>query len=103
VIGAMSDEERRRVADLLSRSVKRAREKIEELEDLRRFVERVAINTLRHWGTHEGCPIPVVYSHNGDRITIGRSEYSNVAVTVPADIHKDIGNIDFWCNLERRR
>jgi len=102
-IDATDDGEKRRIAETLSRSVKKAREKIAELEDLRPFVERVAINTLRHWGAHEGCPIPVIYSHNGDRITIGQSEYSNVAIAVPRDIHNDIGTIDFWTSLERRR
>jgi hypothetical protein len=102
-IEAIDDNEKRRIADTLSRNVKKTKEKIEELEDLRQFAKRVAINTLRHWGAHEGCPIPVVYSHNGDRIAVGHSAYSNVAIDVPKGMDSDIGTIDFWTNLERRR
>ncbi len=103
VIESMVDEEKRKIADALSRSVKKAKETIDEIDDLRRFVERVAINTLRHWGEHKGCPIPVIYSHNGGRIAIGKSDYSNVAVTIPKDIQKEIGTIDFWTPLEPRQ
>lgn len=102
-IEAIEDVQKRRIADTLSRSVKKAQQKIEEVEELRPFVDRVAINTLRHWGMHEGCPIPIIYSHNGDRITFGQSEYTNVAVAVPKDIHNEIETIDFWTNMERRR
>ena len=77
---ANDDKQKRSLADALSRSVKKAKQTIDEAEDLRGFVEPVAINTLRHWGEHDGCPIPLIYSHNGDRIAIGQSDYSNITV-----------------------
>jgi len=102
-IESIDEQDKRSVADTLSRSVKRAKQTIDEVEDLRQFVEPVAINTLSYWGQHEGCPIPVIYSHNGDRIAVGKSYYSNVAVTIPKAIHDEIGTIDFWIPMEPRR
>ena len=100
---ANDDKQKRSLADALSWSVKKAKQTIDEAEDLRGFVEPVAINTLRHWGEHDGCPIPLIYSHNGDRIAIGQSDYSNITVKIPKDIHNDIGRIDFWTPLEPRK
>jgi len=69
---------------------------------VRRFAQPVTINTLRNWGTHEGCPLPRIYSHGGDRINIGRSEYSSVVVSIPPNLRSRIGAIEFWAELPRR-
>jgi hypothetical protein len=87
----------------VSRSVRNARRALKEIEDLRAFARRAAINTLRTWGLHEGCPIPRNYSHDGKRILFGRSEYDNVAVTIPPEIDNHIGEINFWTPMEKRR
>jgi len=99
----MDDQEKRTAADTLSRSIKKAKEKIAEIEELRRFTDRVAINTLRRWGAHDGCPIPYYYGHDGQQITFGKSEYQNVAVSLPEGLRNHIGQIDFWTNLQGRR
>lgn len=99
----MGDQEKRTVADTLSRCVKKAKEKIAEVEVLRRFTARVAINTLRRWGEHEGCPIPYIYSHEGSQITFGKSEYQSVTVLLPPGINEHIGAIEFWTDLEKKR
>ena len=95
-IEALSDEERHQVADTLSRAVGKATACIAELENLRRFIEPVAINTLRSWGAHEGCPIPYIYSHNGTSITFGPSDYQSVGVPLSAELQTHIGQIEFW-------
>jgi hypothetical protein len=102
-VAALTDEERRRAADTLSRSVKKAKENIAEIEELQKFIEPVAINTLRAWGAHVGCAIPYNYAHNGGNITFGRSDYEMVGVTLPRGIRDRIGKIEFWTDLEPRR
>ena len=82
---------------------KNAIQKIAELEEVRRFVEPVAINTLRSWGLHEGCPIPRYYSQDGQRFSFGRSDYNALTVEFPAGIRARIGKIDFWIPREKRR
>jgi hypothetical protein len=103
VIEAMSDEKRREVAEILSRSVKRAKEKIAHIETLRKFTERVAINTLRNWGEQEGCPISCYCSHEGDGIAFGKRQHQTVNVALPANIRDRIGQIEFWVEREPRR
>jgi hypothetical protein len=67
------------------------------LRDLRQFVERAAINTRRHGGRHEGlpdnnCPFAQWRLHH-----VGQSEYANVAVAAPKEIHNKIGAIGICC------
>jgi hypothetical protein len=100
-IADMDDYERAKAATLVSRSVTKARELIEEIEELRRFIERSSINTLRRWGLHEGCPIPRNYSHDGNQILFGKSEYENVSVAISDTLRTHIGRIDFWTEMEK--
>jgi hypothetical protein len=100
---AMSEDDRSAVAKVVSRSVRNARRALKEIEDLRAFAQRASINTLRIWGLYEGCPIPRNYSHDGKRFLFGRSEYDNVAVTIPQEIDNQIGEINFWTPMEKRR
>jgi hypothetical protein len=102
-VEAMSDEERRQVAETLSRSVKKAKEKIAKIETLRKFTERVAINTLRNWAAQEGCAIAFYCSHEGDRIAIGKQRHQTVNVALPEHIGDRNGKIEFWVERDRRR
>ena len=103
LIAKMDFKEKAGVAKVLSRCVANAIEKIAELEAVRRFVERVSINTLRNWGLHEGCPIARYYSHEGSRFLFGRSDYECLSVEFPSGITGRIGQIDFWVPREKRR
>lgn len=102
-LDAMDDTDRARAATILSRCVANAKEKIAELEEVRRFVERVSVNTLRSWGLDEGCPIPRYYAHEGSRFLFGRSDYESLAVEFPVGINLRIGMIDFWADRDKRR
>lgn len=102
-IDGLGDEDRRVAAETLSRSVKTVVDTIAEIEKLRRFAERVTINTLRAWGVHEGCPVPFNYVHEGTHITFGRSDSRIAQVPLPRDLQNQIGQIEFWTGLEPRR
>jgi hypothetical protein len=101
-IDEMEDSEKRIAAETLSRAVKAAVEAIASIERLRRFTDRVTINTLRGWSEQPGCPAPFNYSHNGDNITFGPSDVRMVGVPIPHDLRNEIGSIDFWTALEPR-
>lgn len=102
-VEAMSDEERRQVAETLSRSVKKAKERIARIETLREFTERVAINTLRNWAAQDGCAIAFYCSHEGERIAIGKQQHQTINVALPEHIGDHIGQIEFWVERDRRR
>ena len=102
-VAEMNDERKKIVAETLSRSVNTARDTIAKIIELRRFSERVTINTLRNWGQQAGCPVPFNYSHNGTSITFGPSDSQMVGVPIAAELRNDIGEIDFWTPLEPRR
>lgn len=101
-IETMDDKKRRAIADALSRSVAKAKEKISEIETLRAFIEPVAINTLRNWGRHEGCPITFYCSHEGDRIAFGKQQHQAVFIELSTNLRDRIGEIEFWTVRERR-
>ena len=94
-VAEMNNEERHKCAEIVSRGMRKVREKIDELEERRQFIEPVAINTLRSWGRDKSCPIPMLYAHGGSRISFGRVEYQMVAVEIPAEMKGEIRN-EFW-------
>lgn len=98
----MALEVKSKAAKMIGRSMGKARDAIVELEDLRRFVEAVTINTLRRWGEDKGCPYPLIYTHAGDRINFGKSEYRSLTVPIPPEMLQRIGTIEFWADLPRR-
>jgi hypothetical protein len=91
----MTDEEKHKCADTLSRAVGKLREQVAIIDDRRKFVEPLAINTLRSWGREQGCPIPLIYAHNGSRISIGRVSHQMIAVEIPDGTDSDIGDVEF--------
>lgn len=102
-IAAFDDEQRAEAADTLSKAVKAARDILAKMREVRRFTEPIAINTLRNWGSHRGCPIPFNYSHNGSTITFGPSDYKMVGVPLSSDLQLHIGEIEFWTPMEHKR
>jgi hypothetical protein len=100
-IDCMSDEERRVAAQVLSRAVRSAKDKIAEAVRLRRFAERVNINTLRGWGAQKGCPIPSHFEHDGRHIRFGPRDGKTVGLTLPAELQEEIGEISFWTERQR--
>jgi len=102
-VDSMNDEQRRAVAEALSRSVRKAKEKIARINTLRKFTERVEINTLRNWATQDGCPISLYCSHDGQIVAFGKRQHNTINVQLPAGIHNQIGEIDFWVEREKRQ
>jgi hypothetical protein len=102
-VEAMDHPQRQQVAAILSRCVKNAKDKIARIEVLRGFTKRVEINTLRNWGTHEGCPLTLYCSHDGESIAFGRREHNTVNIQLPQNINLDIGEIKFWVEREKWR
>jgi hypothetical protein len=100
IIAAMSDDVRRGAADALSRAVKLVKEKLAETDHLRRFSERVTVNTLRAWGAHEGCPVPYNYSHDGSHIRFGRNDYEMVGLPIFEEMNGGVGTVEFWTEME---
>lgn len=101
-VDAMTFAQRKNAATALSGATRRAKEVIDEIANLRRFAERVTINTLRNWGQHPGCPFPFNYAHDGKVITFGPSDSRMVGFPIPDDLWLPLREIDFWVPLERR-
>lgn len=102
-VAAMDDKKRAEVSEILSRCVRKAKEKIERIGTLRAFTQRVEINTLRNWAAQEGCPITLYCSHDGESIAFGKREHNTVNVQVPANINLNIGEINFWVERAARQ
>lgn len=90
----MDDDDRHRYAGVLSRVINGANAKIVELEERRKFIAPIAINTLRSWGRAQGCLIPLIYSHEGSRISIAKREHQAVVVEISAAMELPIGKLD---------
>lgn len=102
VVDAMSDADKEEAADVLSRAVRAAMDIITKTNKLRKFTERVSINTLRSWGMEKGCPVPFNYQHNGDSITFGSSDSQMVGVPIFQDLRADVKQIEFWIPIQPR-
>lgn len=94
-LDTMDDNQKMKAAQKIGSAVESAKSCLAKVEKLRRFTDRVTINTLRGWGRQVGCPQPRFWDHQEDRITFGRSEYQNYAVPIPADLTANIGAIEF--------
>jgi hypothetical protein len=103
VVNDMSDPDREEAADVLSRAVRAAMDIITKTNKLRKFTERVSINTLRSWGAEKGCPAPFNYQHDGDSILFGSSNLQMVGVPVSRDLRSDLKQIEFWVPMQPRR
>jgi hypothetical protein len=90
------------MADKLGRAVERVHDKIARLEKVKGFVKAIAVNTLRKWGVHEGCPLPSYFDFAAERIKIGRTMSSAFSVRIPGATNWPIAEINFWSPRARR-
>jgi hypothetical protein len=95
-VAAMSDDEADEAANILSKAVRGAMDIINRTDKLRKFAERVSINTLRSWGENVGCPEPFNYKHTGDAILFGPNDMQMVGVPLPQYLFGELRQIQFW-------
>jgi hypothetical protein len=84
-IKELSDDERRKIARILERSIKKANEAFKGIEEVRPFLSAVAIATLSGWGRHKGCPIAIYISMEGNNLLLGRTPHEHQRLQVPKE------------------
>jgi hypothetical protein len=89
-VDAMNDAEVREATGLINATAIEAEEIIRGIRDLRRFAERININSLKRWGEHPGCPLKVHFASHLGRISFGKDERANMSVDVPRNMLADI-------------
>jgi hypothetical protein len=99
----MDDDEAKEACNIVDAAINAATDLIEQVEDLRQFVQPVNINALRNWGRHGGCPTPVHFAPHFQRIAFGKHEDRCESVDVPPVISAPIPRLDFWTPREKAR
>ncbi len=94
-LNSLDDREKNKVAKEIAANLTSIKSSLEKLRTLQRFTDRIAINTLRRWGQHDGCPRPYFFEHRSDRIAFGRSEYQSYTIPIPDDLLATIGDVKF--------
>lgn len=90
-IASMSLEERRQTARALGRAINRAKEVLNQIEDIRPFVSTTTIATLRNWGFQDGCPIRIHAMLDGRNLNFGRKEHESRRFEIPPEFFNSIG------------
>ena len=92
-LAGMDDEERTRVAKVLGRNVDKARRLFEEMEDVRRFVEPIAVATLRNWASQPGCVLRIYFERNGNSFYVGARAEEKLRVEILPEIELTLGSL----------
>ena len=99
-VDAMSGDEKEDAAKVLSKAVRGAMDAITRTDKLRKFADRVSINTLRSWGQQPGCPEPFNYRHDGSFILFGPSDARMVGVPLRPELFENLRQIRFWVPMD---
>jgi hypothetical protein len=92
-IAGMSEDERKKTARILGRSLNRAKDVFKEVADIRQFVSVVTIATLRNWGLQNGCPIRIHTMLDGLNLYVGRNEHEHRRFEIPPEFFHVIGEL----------
>jgi hypothetical protein len=91
----MSDADRHEAATEIAHAITVVRRASDTLTNWQKFATPLAVNSLKNWGAHEGCPTPCNYELVGNRFNFGRSEYQSYSVLIPDDLSISIGSVDW--------
>lgn len=82
-IKSLSDTDRAKAAKLMTRGFQNGRAVLDEIAVLRRGISVESTATLRNWSQTPGSPLQGLYiRRNGGNLSIGRSEYSVLPITL---------------------
>jgi hypothetical protein len=82
---SISDQDRRKVAKILERGLKKAASSYDEIEDVRRFLQPVTLSTIAAWGRHLGAPANFHAALDGRTLQLGKSLYEYQQTQIPED------------------
>ena len=77
------DKDRRHVAKVFERGLKKAAASFDEIQNVRQFIGPVGIATLAGWGRHPGAPANFHAALDGRTLQLGRSPHDYQKIIVP--------------------
>ena len=92
-IAAMPEEDRKKNARALGRSLNNAKDAFAVAEELRLFLSVQTVATLRNWGMQDGCPIRIHVALDGLNFLVGRTEHENRRFIISRDFFSLLGTL----------
>lgn len=81
-VAEMTDSQRTATAKTLARSMDRATNVFDGLDEARRFASPITVATLRNWALREGSPFPLYIARVDADFYIGRSEEQKLHIPI---------------------
>lgn len=85
-VALLPADKRKKVAADLGRSLRMAQEVFKRVGELRAFLSRASVATLRTWGARSDCPCPVYVGREGGSFYVGRTQQGQLRITLGAEI-----------------